>query len=54
VGANCDILDSWTKRGQIVIPRSGGGADGTSAAAVGDGIIQDEMAGRDFLPVPGA
>ena len=38
----------WAKYDQITIPRFGGGAESTTATVVGQGIIHDEKADKDF------
>ena len=38
----------WDKYDQITIPGIGGGAESTTATVVGDGIIHDEKADKDF------
>lgn len=38
----------WAKYDQITIPRFGGGAESTSATVIGDGMIHDEKADKDF------
>jgi len=38
----------WEKYDQITIPRFGGGAESTSATVIGDGVIHDAKAEKDF------
>ena len=47
-GQELGVSYPWAKYDQISIPRFGGGAESTTATVVGDGIIHDEMADKDF------